>query len=161
MTRETKYLFLAISINLVVAFLTFYVFVGFSLSEVIDFVADFFINLSVGIGAFYVTGYYIGNLLSQSKRIRIIHGIFSAFFILLIGTVAGSTVGFIQEGLPASNTNFDYSFSENITDYYFKPLFWIFFFGFIPTLILGIVVGLSLEGKSGSQKVIHLRNNEE
>lgn len=160
MTRETKYLFLAITVNLVVAFFIFYAIVGFSLSEVIDFVADFFVNLSVGIGVFYVTGYYIGNLLSQSRRIRIIHGIFLAFFILFIGTVTGSTVGFIQEGLPASNTNLDYSLSENITDYYFKPLFWIFFFGFIPTLILGIVMGVSFDGKPGSQIVINLRNNE-
>lgn len=158
MNREAKYLFFAISINLVVAFFIFYAIVSFNLSEVIDFIADFPLNLSIGIAAFYVTGYYLGNLLSQSRRIRIIHGVFSAFFILLIGTVVGSTVGFIQEGLPAYAEH-HYSLVENITDYYFKPLFWVFFFGFIPTVILGITIGLSLEGRAGSRKAINHRNN--
>lgn len=159
MNREAKYLFLAISINLVVAFFIFYVILDFSLSEVIDFIAEFPLNLSIGIAVFYVTGYYTGNLLSQSRRIRIMHGVFSAFFILLIGTVAGSTVGFIQEGLPAYIEN-QHTLVENITDYYFKPLFWVFFFGFIPTLILGITIGLSLVGKPGSRKAINIRNSE-
>lgn len=94
--------------------------------------------------ALLLHGNYTGNTLSKNKRIRILHGILSAFFVLLIGTVAGSTVGFIQEGLAAYNQH-HHSLAESITDYYFKPLFWVFFFGFIPTLILGIVVGLFLQ----------------
>lgn len=151
MNRESKHLFLAITINLFVAFLIFYSFAGFETSEVIDFVDDFSLNLFVGITGLYFVAYYTGNFLAKSKRIRFYYGILSAFFILLIGTVAGSTVGFIQEGLPAYLQH-DYSLFESITNYYFKPLFWVFFFGFIPTLILGIVVGLSLEGKPSSQK---------
>lgn len=152
MTRETKYLFLAITTNLLVAFLIFYVIVDFSLSEITNFIADFLLNLLVGISGFYLTGYYIGNVLAKCKRIRISYGFLSAFLILFIGTVAGSTVGFIQEGLPAPAQH-HYSLIENITDYYFKPLFWVYFFGFIPTLVLGIVLGLYLERKPGSKEL--------
>ncbi|MEN5435781.1 hypothetical protein ABE545_19250 [Sphingobacterium faecium] len=139
MKKETRILFITISLNLLIAFIIFYCLLSFKLSEVFDFIQDFFLNFSIGIIGLYASAYGCGLVLSKMNRIRIYHGILTSFLVLFIGTLAGSTVGFIQEGLPSTIEKGP--ISEAIFNYYTKPLFWIFFFGFIPTLISGLIIG--------------------
>ena len=140
MKKETRILFITISLNLLIAFMIFYCLLSFKLSEVFDFIQDFFLNFSIGIIGLYASAYGCGLVLSKMNRIRIYHGVLVSFLVLFIATIAGSTVGFIQEGLP-STIEFKGPISEAIFNYYTKPLFWIFFFGFIPTLISGVIIG--------------------
>ncbi len=78
-------------------------------------------------------------------RIRTYYGILAIFMILFVGTLAGSTVGYLQEGLPLKHNE---SIVEGIVDYYVKPFFWISFIGFIPTMISGVVIGSLIKRNS-------------
>jgi uncharacterized membrane protein len=66
--------------------------------------------------------------------------------ILIFGNFLGSTVGFIQEGI--ANLNEYNKISDAIFDYYFKPFFWIFLFGIIPTILAGVILGLLITKKT-------------
>lgn len=140
MKKETRILFITISINLLIAFIIFYCLLSFELYEVFDFIQDFSLNFSIAILGFFASAYGCGLMLSKMNRIRIYHGVLAILLVLFIGTLAGSTVGFVQEGLP-STIQFKEPILEAMIDYYAKPFFWIFFFGFIPTLISGIIIG--------------------
>jgi len=140
MKKETRILFITISLNLLIAFIIFYCLLSFKLSEVFDFIQDFFLNFSIGIIGLYASAYGCGLVLSKMNRIQIYQGVLSIFIVLFIGTLAGSTVGFVQKGLP-SIIEFKEPILEAVIDYYAKPFFWIFFFGFIPTLISGVIIG--------------------
>ncbi|MEN5193463.1 hypothetical protein [Sphingobacterium faecium] len=140
MKKETRILFITISINLLIAFIIFYCLLSFELDEVFDFIQDFFLNFSIAILGFFASAYGCGLMLSKMNRIRIYHGVLAILLVLFIGTLAGSTLGFVQEGLP-STIQFKEPILEAMIDYYAKPFFWIFFYGFIPTLISGIIIG--------------------
>lgn len=147
MTKETRILLITVSVNLLIAFILFYSILASSLADVFDFINDFALNFSVGIAGLYVSAYCCGILLNKKSKIRIYHGVLAIFAVLFVGTLAGSTVGFIQEGLPLSK-QYNEPLVEAVNDYYFKPFFWIFFFGLIPTLISGIIVGGLLRRKA-------------
>jgi hypothetical protein len=59
---------------------------------------------------------------------------------LLTGTLIGSSVGFIQEGLHNIG-----GFSNPFYDYYFKPLYWVTVFGTIPVVIVGLRFGRQIK----------------
>ena len=103
----------------------------------------------MGLVGLYFIGYFIGNKLNNIKQIngslKIIHGIVAIFLVLIFGTLIGSTVGFLEEGFP--NVLRNGNLSKSLFDYYVKPFFWIMFFGTIPTLVSGIILGNQLKKK--------------
>ncbi|WP_400260775.1 hypothetical protein ACFX5U_11665 [Sphingobacterium sp. SG20118] len=89
MKKDTTILFNTISFNLLIVFIIYYCLVSFKLSEVFDFIQDFFLNFSIGIIGFYASAYGCGLVLSKMNRIRIYHGVLASFLVLFIGTLAG------------------------------------------------------------------------
>ena len=59
---------------------------------------------------------------------------------LVTGTLIGSSVGFIQEGIDNIG-----GFSNPFYDYYFKPLYWVTMFGLIPVVIVGLWFGRQIK----------------
>ena len=82
-------------------------------------------------------------LLNKNSKNAILIGVLGLIVILIMGTFFGSTVGFLQEGIV--NLNENNKFKDAIFDYYFKPFFWIFFFGIIPTILAGGILGILLK----------------
>ena len=66
-------------------------------------------------------------------------GFTGLLLILIVASILGSTVGFL-DAYPKDH--YDYILQDAIVDYYFKPIFWIIIFGFIPALITGIPLGV-------------------
>ncbi|THF52949.1 hypothetical protein E6C50_01710 [Flavobacterium supellecticarium] len=143
MKHETKYIFRVITINLIIAILIMLILIDFDFTSLLEFFIDFSLNFLIGITGLYATGYVIGQNLYKFKRNKytVAHGILSIFGVLFLGTLLGATVGFIQEGLPNGN---EYCLKDELFDYFAKPLFLIFLFGFFPTLISGILLGIRL-----------------
>ncbi len=143
MKQETKYIFRVITINLIIAILIMLILIDFDFTALLEFFIDFLLNFLIGITGLYTTGYVIGQNLDKLKRNKytIAHGILSIFGVLFLGILLGSTVGFIQEGLPYGN---EYCLKDELFDYFLKPLFLIFLFGFFPILISGILLGIKL-----------------
>lgn len=114
------------------------------LSEVIS---HWTLNIGVAVIALYVSGYFLGKRLDHNintkKGSPILNGSIGLFLILLIGIISGATVGFIQEGVEHIARNG--RLSDALFDYYTKPLYWIVLFGFIPTLIAGVILGYSIK----------------
>lgn len=142
----TKLIFIAIGINLIITSLIFLSIIDFDLKEFFKFVFSLFINLLIGIIGLYCIGYLIGQNLykikNSNKKFSLFHGILAIFVVLIFGSLIGSTVGFVQEGLP---NGYEYDLDKELFDYNMKPIFWILFFGFIPTLLSGIILGIKLK----------------
>jgi len=147
LNKPTKYVFYTISINLVIAFLIFISIIDFDIANSIKVILDLKLNFFVGISGLFIIGYFLGNklnkILENKGGLKIVHGIISILLILLFGILIGSTVGYLEEGLPSYLKYGD--LQKTLFDYYFKPLFWIMFFGLIPTLISGVFLGYFLK----------------
>jgi hypothetical protein len=121
--------------------------IDFDFRGTIKFIIELKLNFLVGVLGLYFIRYIIGNQLNiinyKKGSLKIIHGILAIFLVLIFGTLIGSSVGFIEEGLPSYFKNGD--LLHSLFDYYIKPIYWIMFFGFIPTLISGIVLGYQLK----------------
>ena len=141
--KITKFIYWTITINLLIAFLMFSALTNFDFRGTFKFINDAFLNFIIGILGLYFIGKIVGKNLwrfkSKTKKFNIFHGILAIFLVLFFGTIIGSTVGFLQEGLP--NQHYEYNLGEEVYDYFFKPLYWILLFGFLPTLISGIFLG--------------------
>lgn len=144
--KTTKLIFETIGINLIIASLIFLFLIEFDLIEFFKFILSLFINLLIGIIGLFMIGYMIGQNLykikKSNKKFLVFHGILAIFGVLILGTLIGSTVGFLQEGLP---DGYEYDLKKELFDYFFKPIYWILLFGFIPTLISGIILGIKLK----------------
>jgi len=120
---------------------------NFNIKVLSDFIYSFIFNLFVGISGLYITGYLVGeNLLKrkiENSKFKVRHGVYAIFIVLIFGTLIGSTVGFLE--VVMINNAGDGKLSNKLFDYYFKPMFWIFIFGSIPTLISGIILGKFLK----------------
>lgn len=105
MNNPTKYIFYTISINLVIAFLIFISIIGFDIANSVKVILDLKLNFFVGISSLFIIGYFLGNklnkVLKNKGNLKIVHGIISILLILLFGTLIGSTVGYLEEGLPS------------------------------------------------------------
>ncbi len=136
-----------ISIDLFIAFSLFLYITDFEFIGFFKFLKSLFINLSVGILGLFFVGNIVGRnlyrLKSKSKNYQIYHGILSIFIILIGGVLIGSCVGFLEEGLP--NKRYKYDLIGELYDYFFKPIYWILIFGFIPTFISGVILGFVLK----------------
>lgn len=150
MNKAVKFTFLTVVINLIIALIIFiWLLAGYQnpWRDLFNFISDFALNLSIGIGFLFLSGYYLGKkmkiLICENKWNPILNGMCGLMLILIFGTFGGSTVGFIQYGAESNDT-----ISELIVDYYFKPFFWILLFGFIPTLISGGILGVMIAKKT-------------
>ncbi len=100
-------------------------------------------NIGIGLFGLYISGYFIGNIMESQIHLKhrnsLLIGLAGLLSILLVGIFAGSSIGFLQEGI-TSLSSF-YKISDALFDYYIKPLFWIIVFGIIPTIITGMILG--------------------
>jgi hypothetical protein len=97
-------------------------------------------NMLVGAFGLLISGYFFGQragieILIKGRNSKLI-GIITGLVILWTGTILGSTIGFIQEGLE-NVAPYDNPF----VDYYVKPIFWVTFFGLLPAIVVGIWFG--------------------
>ena len=145
MKNSTKLTFLSILFNLIVAGIIIIWTFGFK--DLIDFITSLPLNLLVGICGLFIAGYYISLKMEKLIKFRkwnsVLIGIIGLILILLIGVLIGSSVGFIEEGIETFDR--ENGIKNAIFDYYVKPLFWIFLFGIIPTVIVGGILGYGIK----------------
>jgi Na+/glutamate symporter len=143
--NSTKLTFLSILFNLIVAGLIIVWTFGFK--DLIDFITSLPLNLLVGICGLFIAGYYISLKMEKLIKFRkwnsVLTGIIGLILILLIGVLIGSSVGFIEEGIETFDRK--NGIKNVLFDYYVKPLFWIFLFGIIPTVIVGGILGYGIK----------------
>lgn len=110
---------------------------------------DYWPNLLLGASGLVIMGFVFGRMagveIIERKKNHSWVGIKYGFITLITGTIIGSTVGFIQEGLDNIGT-----LDNPFEDYYFKPLFWIIVVGSIPVILIGLWLGSRIK-KVGAQ----------
>ena len=142
MENGVKLTYGAISINLIIAGIMYVILFGeyISLGQLIILWP---LHLGIGIFALYLSGHVVGNkmeyLIVQRKWNSILTGIVGLLIILLIGVLSGSSVGFLPEAI--SHIKSGNGLKDYLFDYYRLPLYWIFLFGHIPTIIAGGITG--------------------
>jgi hypothetical protein len=97
-------------------------------------------NMLVGAFGLLISGYLFGQragieILIKKRNSKLV-GIVTGLAILWTGTILGSTIGFIQEGIQDIR-----SYDNPFVDYYVKPIFWVTFFGILPVIVVGIWFG--------------------
>lgn len=101
-------------------------------------------NMLVGAVGLLTAGYFVGQRAGTEiiikKRNAPLIGVLTGLIVLWTGTILGSTIGFIQEGIEDIGT-----YDNPFIDYYIKPLFWVTFFGLIPVIVVGIWYGKSIK----------------
>lgn len=107
----------------------------------------YWINIVIGISIFYACGYFFGKragneILIKKKDYEKV-GVKYGFFTLLITAFLSSWIGFFQEGIDNIRTP-----DDPFYDYIFKPMFWILFFGFFPSIFVGLLFGKRIKNKS-------------
>lgn len=151
--NSTKLTFFSITFNLIVAGIIIIWTFGFK--DLIDIIISLPLNLFVGIFGLFIGGYYISiemeNVIKKRKWNSIMTGIIGLISILLIGVLIGSSVGFIEEGI--QDFGKENGIKKALFDYYVKPLFWIFLFGIIPTVIIGGILGYGIKKNVLQQRV--------
>lgn len=104
------------------------------------FHVEFWYHLLIGAIGLLAAAYFFGQLAGVEilikRKNQFVTGVKYGLITLITGTLIGSSVGFIQEGLD----NFG-DFSNPFYDYYFKPLYWVTTFGIIPVIIVGLWFG--------------------
>ena len=98
------------------------------------------LNLVICIVIMATCGYFFGQqagveILIKDRNFKWV-GIKYGFATLMTTAFLSSWTGFFQEGVNKIGTN-----DNPFNDYIFKPLFWVFFFGLIPVLIVGYWFG--------------------
>ena len=99
------------------------------------FDVEFWYHLLIGAIGLLIMAYFFGQLAGVEilikRRNEKLTGIKYGLLTMITGTLVGSSVGFIQEGID------NIGFSNPIFDYYFKPMYWVTIFGIIPATIVG------------------------
>lgn len=146
MRKGIKITYIAITVNLGLA-LIFSYFLASDLDGLFQQLFDWLINLVTGILALYISGYFVGKkiefLIKTKHWNSVFTGVIGLFVVLLFGTLIGSSVGFLEEGI--ANIKKGNTLQNELFDYYVKPLFWILFFGIIPTVIAGGIMGKEIK----------------
>ena len=147
-------------IGLLIAYLLFGL-VAYSWDEKISkavfwiFDVEFWYHITIGamglLSMAYIFGQLAGIEILMKGKNELWIGVKYGIITLIAGTLIGSTVGFIQEGVDNIG-----GFSNPFYDYYFKPLYWVTMFGIFPTIIVGLWFGRQI--KRLGQKII-LRKN--
>lgn len=107
---------------------------------------DYWPNLLLGTFGLTLMGSIFGRIagteIIERKKDYSWVGIKYGFITLITGTIIGSTMGFLQEGLDNIGTH-----DNPFEDYYFKPLFWVLIFGSIPVVFVGLWFGSQIKKK--------------
>lgn len=142
-------MYFGITISIVTAAILIVISSG-KFNVLLGLLSDWVLNLGVGILALYVAGHYVGRkmefLINQKEWNSVLIGIIGSFTILLFGIFFGSTVGFLQEGIESVGAIEELKYS--IVNYYLKPLYWIISIGFIPTILIGGIVGYRIKKRA-------------
>ena len=113
------------------------------------FDVEFKFHLFIGAVGLLTMAYLFGQLAGVEilikRRNYLLTGVKYGILTLITGTLIGSSVGFLQEGIDNIG-----GFSNPFYDYYFKPLYWVTMFGIIPAIIIGLLFGHQI--KSQGQK---------
>lgn len=108
------------------------------------FDVHFWYHLLIGAFGLLIMAYFFGQQagveIIVKNRNELLTGIKYGLFTLLLGTLIGSTVGFIEEGIDNIG-----SFGNPFFDYYFKPMYWVTIFGIVPVVIVGIWFGRQIK----------------
>lgn len=106
--------------------------------------ASFKLNLAIGIIIMLLSGHLFGQLAGIAilikKRNYILTGFLNGMAVLMTTAFLSSWVGFFQEGYHNIGTN-----DNPFEDYIFKPIFWIFLFGLLPSFLVGIWFGKQIK----------------
>lgn len=114
------------------------------------FKISYWINIVIGILIFYVCGYFFGkkagNEILIKKRDYQKVGAKYGFLTLFVTIFLASWIGFFQEGIYAIGT-----IDDPFYDYIFKPVFWFLLFGFLPSILVGLLFGKWIKNKGNKQ----------
>ncbi len=114
------------------------------------FDVEFWYHLMFGAIGLLAMAYFFGQLagveILVNRKNDLWTGVKYGLIILLTGTLIGSSVGFIQEGVDNIG-----GFSNPFYDYYFKPIYWVTMFGLVPVIIVGLWFGRQI--KRQGQKI--------
>jgi hypothetical protein len=136
-------------IGLTIAYITFgWIFTSHetNLVKAIFWIADveFWYHLIIGAIGLLTMAYFFGRLAGVDilikKKNDLLTGIKCGLLTLVTGTLIGSSVGFIQEGIDDIG-----GFSNPFYDYYFKPMYWVTIFGIVPVIIVGLWFGRQIK----------------
>jgi hypothetical protein len=104
------------------------------------FDVEFWYHLIIGAIGLLTMTYFFGRLAGVEilikKRNELLTGIKYGLLTLVTGTLIGSSVGFIQEGIDNIG-----GFGKPFYDYYFKPMYWVTIYGIVPVIIVGLWFG--------------------
>ena len=92
-------------------------------------------------------GRYTGTSIIIKKKNCYWVSIRNNFFILFLGTLLASGIGFFEEGIHETGVG-----SSPVFDYIGKPLFLVSEFGFVPTIIIAAILGWSIKRKGADKK---------
>ena len=102
------------------------------------------LNLIIGATIMLVCGHFFGQLAGLEilikKRDYTWIGFKYGMATLMTTAFFASWTGFFQEGIERVG-----GFDNPFNDYIFKPVFWIFIFGLIPTLLVGFWFGRQIK----------------
>lgn len=105
---------------------------------------EFKFHLFVGAVGLLTMAYFFGQFAGVEILIKnknyLWTGVKYGILTLIAGTLIGSSVGFLQEGIKNIG-----GFSNPFYDYYFKPLYWVTMFGIIPAIIVGLLFGRQIK----------------
>lgn len=105
---------------------------------------EFWYHLLIGAVGLLAMAYFFGQLagveILVKKKNELFTGIKYGLLTLVTGTLIGSSVGFVQEGIDNIG-----GFSNPFYDYYFKPMYWVIMFGVIPAMIVGLWFGRQIK----------------
>lgn len=108
----------------------------FGLESFFDFLGGLLPNILLGLVGLFCSIYFLsipfGKLLYNNKINPYLLGFSMTILCLELGTFTGSLFGYFGEGLDQENGFFDYII---------KPVAGILFWGFIPVMILSIILG--------------------
>ena len=108
------------------------------------FDVEFGYHLIIGAIGLLTMSYFFGQLagidILVKRKNELWTGVKYGLIILVTGTLIGSSVGFIEEGLDNIGTP-----DDPFYDYYFKPLYWVKMFGIIPVVIVGLWFGRQIK----------------
>lgn len=112
--------------------------------------ASFKLNLAIGIIIMLLSGHLFGQLAGIAilikKRNYILTGFLNGMTVLMTTAFLSSWIGFFQEGFDNIGTN-----DNPFEDYIFKPIFWIFLFGLLPSFLVGIWFGKQIKKHENSK----------